>query len=479
MTIHYPFKTKPYAHQMTALELSWKKREYGLFMEMGVGKTKVIIDTAAMLYDAGKIQSLLIIAPKGVYRNWSDKEIPEHMPAHLDTRMAVWTSRLTVAKKAEINNLFQPNDDLNILIMNIDAVITKKGNKVLTTFLTCWSTLMVIDESTLIKSNSAKRTKATIKLAKMAAYRRILTGSPVTKSPLDVYSQCEFLNPNLLGFSSYYSFRNKFAVLQDMDYGGRNVKQVVGYKNTGELKEILSEFTYRVTKDECLDLPEKIFAKRGFELQKEQKKAYEDMRRMAIAFIEDSEATTTAVITQLLRLHQISCGFLPLDDGTTKFFDHNRLKELKSLLAETSGKVIIWANYRYDIKTIKEMLDEEYGVESTVTYFGDTSDDDRAIAVKCFQDVEHPVRFFLGNTQTGGYGITLTAANTVVYYSNNYDLEKRLQSEDRAHRIGQEDSVLYVDLVCENTVDEKIIQALRNKITLAQAITGDKWKEWI
>ena len=235
--MNYPFKTEPYTHQLAALELSWEKIEYAYFMEMGTGKSKVLIDNAAMLFDAGKMQGLVIIAPKGVYRNWSEKEIPTHLPDHIPTRIGVWSSRLTKDVKKQLNTLFEPNDELNILVMNIDAVITKKGNLLLDKFLNTRISMLAVDESTIIKSPSARRTKAMIKLSKFARYRRILTGSPVTKSPLDMFSQCDFLNPHLLGFSSYYSFRNRFAVLNDANYGGRNFKQVVGYKNTEQLHE--------------------------------------------------------------------------------------------------------------------------------------------------------------------------------------------------------------------------------------------------
>ena len=159
--------------------------------------------------------------------------------------------------------------------------------------------------------------------------------------------------------------------------------------------------------------------------------------------------------------------------------ENSRSNELMEALEEITGKVIIWANYRNDIFLLKQLLTKKYGEESLVTYFGDTKDDERVDSVSRFQNKDSAVRFFLGNTQTGGYGITLTEAQTVIYYSNNYDLEKRLQSEDRAHRIGQKNSVTYLDLVCKDTVDEKIIKALRNKISLAQAVTGDKWKQWI
>ena len=309
--MNYPFKTKPYTHQLVALDLSWDKIEYAYFMEMGTGKSKVLLDNAAMLFDAGKIQGLIIVAPKGVYRNWSSKEIPAHMPEHIPIRIGIWSSRLTKGVKAQLNKLFEPNDDLNILVINIDAVITKKGNLVIDKFLNTRISMLAVDESTIIKTPSAKRTKAMIKLSMFARYRRILTGSPVTKSPLDIFSQCDFLNPHLLGFSSYYSFRNKFAILNDAHFGGRNFKQVTGYKNTDELHDIIKEFSYRVTKEECLDLPDKIYMRREFEMTKPQSKIYKQMRQTAIAFLEEGEATTTTVLVQLLRLHQISCGFLP------------------------------------------------------------------------------------------------------------------------------------------------------------------------
>ena len=477
--MRYPFKTEPYAHQITALEKGWKSSAYGYFMEMGTGKSKVIVDTAAMLYDSGKIDGLLIIAPKGVYNNWYVKEIPEHLPKHLDHRIAIWRAGLTKKVRDSINTLFTISHSLDILIMNIDAIITKKGAMVAEKFLLGHGAMMIVDESTTIKNPGAQRTKQAIRLGRLAKYRRILTGAPVTTSPLDVYSQCEFLNPQFLGFSSYYGFRNRYAVLQDTHYGGRKFKQVVGYRNTEELSKVLNEFTYRVTKDECLDLTDKVFMRREFEMTKEQKKVYEEMRRMAIAFLEGEEVSATSVITQLLRLHQISCGFFPTDEGETRPLKNNRMVELLAALEEVEGKVIIWANYRHDIFALSELLKKHYGPESFVTYFGDTKDEDRQRAVATFQNPDSPVRFFLGNTQTGGYGITLTAASTVIYYSNNYDLEKRLQSEDRAHRIGQNNSVTYLDLVCKDTIDEKIIKALRNKISLANQITGDAWKDWI
>jgi len=484
----YVFKTEPYEHQVEALEQSWQKLEYALFMEMGTGKSKVVIDNAAMLFDAGNIEGLLIIAPKGVYRNWTKPggEIDIHMPDHIPLKVATW-GKLTVAKKDEINALFSEDaaSKLCIFVINIDQVMQvlgrkNEGIKAIKAFLNSRNVMTVIDESTTIKNPKAKRTKAAVKLGPLSRYRRVLTGSPVTKSPLDVYTQCEFLNPHLLGHSSYYGFRRRYAKLEPRNYGGRTFDQVTGFKNVEELQELLKDFSFRKTKAECLDLPEKIYMRREFDLTSEQRKAYKEMKEMALVILEEGEATTTSVIIQLLRLHQISCGFLSLDEEQgIKEFKNERLTQLMELLEEVDGKAIIWANYRYDIARLHGAIASEFGSESIVTYFGDTSDNDRVAAVDSFQDPGSSVRFFLGNTQTGGYGITLTEASTVIYFSNNYDLEKRLQSEDRAHRIGQNKAVTYVDLVCRDTVDEKIIDALRAKINIARAVTGDEWREWL
>ena len=346
---------------------------------------------------------------------------------------------------------------------------------------------MVVDESTTIKNPTAKRTKAILGLSKEVKYRRILTGSPVTKSPLDLYSQCAFLNEDLLGFSSYYTFRNRYAQMIERNFGGRRVQIVASYRRLDELAEILKPFSYRILKEDCLDLPPKVYMKREIELSDEQQKAYTTMKVMALAKVNGKLATAPHVLTQLMRLHQITCGHFKADDGTIQEFKNNRMSELLDLLEEMEGKVIIRANYVYDIenivKTISTALDENkkllYGPDSIVQYYGAVASKTRQENIEKFQDPKSKVRFFVGNPQTGGYGITLTAASNVIYYSNGYDLEKRLQSEDRAHRIGQKKSVTYVDIIARKTVDEKIVKALRKKINIASAIMGEELKDWI
>ena len=475
----YKFKTKPYGHQITALEKSWDKEEYGYFMEMGTGKSKVLVDNIAMLYDKGKINAALIIAPKGVYRNWFSGEIPNHLPRHIDHKTVIWTATTSKAKDKEYQQLFEIDYDLHILIMNVEAFSTKKGLEFATKFLNCHKTIMAIDESTTIKTPTAKRTKAILSLGKLAKYRRILTGSPVTKSPLDLYTQCNFLHEELLGFNSYYTFRNRYATMIDRNFGGRRVQIVGGYKRLDELSDSLKKFSYRVLKEHCLDLPEKVYIQREVELSDEQRQIYSTMKSAALAQLKGKMATAPHVLTQLMRLHQITCGHLKNDDDTITEIKNNRMSELLDVLDEVEGKVIIWANYVYDIKQIVKAISKKYGEDSIVQYYGAIPADVRQKNIEKFQDPKSDSRFFVGNPQTGGYGITLTAANNVIYYSNGYDLEKRLQSEDRAHRIGQKKSVTYVDFITPKTIDEKIVKALRKKMNIATEIMGEDLREWI
>ena len=263
------------------------------------------------------------------------------------------------------------------------------------------------------------------------------------------------------------------------NFGGRRVQLVHSYQRLDELADILKGFSYRVLKEDCLDLPDKIYIKREVELSKEQKDAYATMKSAALALLKGKMATAPHVLTQMMRLHQITCGHLRNDDGTITEIKNNRLKELVNLLEEVEGKVIIWANYVYDIENIVKVISDEFGEDSIVQYYGAIPAEQRQENIKKFQDPDSKARFFIGNPQTGGYGITLTCANTVVYYSNGYDLEKRLQSEDRAHRIGQHKTEKYVDLIAEKTVDEKIIKALRKKINIASEIMGDTVQDWI
>jgi SNF2 family DNA or RNA helicase len=431
-----------------------------------------------MLYDKGKIDGVLIVAPKGVVKTWYEQELPIHLPNHIKNMTILWQSNITKGQREKLNSLFKSDHDLHILIMNVEAFSTEKGKDFATKFLNSHRTLMVIDESTTIKNPTAKRTKNILALSEISRYRRIMTGSPVTKNPLDLYSQCEFLSPYLLDFTSYYAFRNRYAEMKTLHLRGRSIQIVDEFKNLGELSDQLKGFSYRVLKEDCLDLPEKNWTKRQITLTHDQRKIYEQMKETALAHLNGKVASTMIVLTQLMRLHQITCGHFTADDGTIQDIPNNRFKELLDVLSEMEGKAIIWAHYQHDVKNIIREVVKIYGEGSIVDFFGLTPQDERQDNIRKFQD-DPKCRFFVGTPATGGYGITLTAANTVIYYSNGYDLEKRLQSEDRAHRIGQKKSVTYVDIMAENTVDEKIVKSLRKKINIASEVMGEDLKSWI
>ena len=477
----YKFKTKPFEHQKDALKKCWNKKAFAIFAEMGTGKTKIALDNACILYNKGRIDRLLVVAPKGTYMNWVDQEIPVHVPDYIEKDVLAWKPNITEKYELQLKAIRNAeNFKLKIFVMNVESLSTKKGCYYAKLFLSGKS-MMIVDESTTIKNPQAKRTKNILELSKEAPYKRILTGSPVTQSPMDLWSQMDFLEPEILGQQSFYAFRTKYAVLITASAAGGTHKfqKIVKFKNLKELGKLVSPHSYRILKKDCLDLPDKIFTKRIIELSDEQKKAYSEMKTSAITILKGEAATAVNVLTQLIKLHQITCGHMKTDSGDIINLKNSRLDELMQILGETTGKAIIWANYIHDINTIESAIKKEFGLDSYCTYYGATKQEDRQACINKFQDETNPVRFFIGNTQTGGYGITLTQASTVIYYSNNYDLEKRIQSEDRAHRIGQKNPVLYVDLVAKETVDEKIIQALRNKVNIASEINGEELASWI
>ena len=476
--MNYKFKMKPYAHQLTALEKSWNRDNFAYFMEMGTGKTKVLIDNLAMLYEKGRVDGALIVAPKGVVGTWYNQELPNHLPEHIENVTVLWQANINKKQQDKLDQLFKTGHELHVIIMNVEAFSTDKGRLFAAKFLRSHKSMIAIDESTTIKNPKAKRTKNILSLSSLAKYKRIMTGSPVTKNPLDLYSQCEFLDPRLLDFASYYSFRNRYAEMKTMHVSGRSIQVVHKFRHLDELSDTLKPFSYRVLKQDCLDLPDKVYIKRNISLSKEQRQVYDQMKKEAVAILNGKQVNSVTVLSQLMRLHQITCGHFTANDGSTQEIKNNRIQELLDVLEEVEGKAIIWAHYQHDVKNIKKHIQKEHGPGSVVDYYGLTPQDQRQKNIKKFQ-ANNGVRFLIGTPQTGGYGITLTEANTVIYYSNGYDLEKRMQSEDRAHRIGQKKTVTYVDLIAEDTVDEKIVKSLRKKINIASEVMGEELRAWI
>jgi SNF2 family DNA or RNA helicase len=471
----YPYKTNPYEHQRNALNQSAEKTQWAYFMEMGTGKTKVTIDNMAYLFLQRKIMAALVIAPKSVYTNW-ESEIEIHMPDVIRYKTYKWN----IDKPKDYHELSKLRD-LKIFLINVEALSTKRGFDACVDYLRENKlNFVVLDESTTIKNRSAKRTKNILALQRLSHMRRILTGSPITKSPLDLYTQCQFLSPELLGFSSYLAFRNRYAEMTDIPVGsGRFISVPKYYKRLEELEQKLKQFATRIRKDQCLDLKPKVRQKRYIELEGESKKIYEKLRTNALAIVEDSTISFSNKLTEIIKLHQVCNGFTKNDDGEILTLHKSKINALDEILEETDGKVIVWANYLYNIHEIIKFLEAKYGKESVVSIYGDINVQKRKEAVDRIQ-TDSKTRFLVGNPTTGGFGLTLTAVNTVIYYSNNYNLEVRMQSEDRAHRMGQKGTVVYIDIVAKNTIDEAIMKSLTSKGQIAAKTLGEEnLRSWL
>lgn len=471
---YYPFVKKPFSHQLSYLREHAEDEYHALFWEMGSGKSKGTIDNAAYLYDLGEIDALLIIALNGVHSNWPNVELPAHMPPHIEYNAFNWGgNRSTKAWKERWENLLA-YPDFKILCINVEALSHPSGYDACIEFIrSCESVMGVVDESTTIKSHKSRRTKAVLKLSPLLKYRRILTGTPITESPFNAFSQAQFLKPGLLGYTNFFSFSHRYAEYRTRMLGPRQFQEVVRYKNLEELKGKLEQFSTFVAKADCLDLPPKLYTVREVPLSKQQQKLYKDMRELYMAELNDITIEVDNPLGKLQKLHQIICGHMI--DGVSEqtiTFDDTRMTALMDTIEECTGKVIIFAHFVHSIHRIMEQLAAEYGHDSCVHYYGGTSADDRARAIRDFQDPDSPVRFFVANQQTAGYGLTLTQARTVIYFSNSYSLEQRLQSEDRPHRPGQNHPVNIVDLIAPDTVDAKLRNALIDKVDVAQTVTG-------
>ena len=482
------FLKEPFLHQLKAKRICHDTNinNFAYLMEMGTGKTITAIMDLMSLHHYQGVDNCVIFAPKSVYRNWY-KEITEFVNFE-KTKYCISTWDPTLkdpVTKGNLTLLLKRLDHipLNVFLMNIEALSSSKGVKFLEKYLSVQDknkTMMIIDESTTIKTHNAKRTKNLLKLSKDINYKRILTGTPITKSPLDIYTQFAFLDPKILGQTNYYAFRARYAkIVNRPTSGGRHFPLITGYQRLDELEEKIYSHAFRVKKEECTDLPEKIYMKRFIPMSEKQLVAYESLRRNAMFIFNDKTTTSVNRLSQIVKLHQVCCGFTINDNGEIHDVPNKRYDELLNVLEEVDGKVIIWANYRHNIETITQKLKEKYGDTKAAAFYGDTENQVRMDLVQNFQNEGHDLTYLVANPKTGGYGITLTASHTVVYFSNNYDLEIRLQSEDRAHRIGQKNKVTYVDFVCQGTVDEKILTALKNKVDIASQVMGDELKSWI
>jgi len=504
----YAYKTLPRDHQWTALQRSWEEEAFALLMEQGTGKTKVILDNAALLYNLGRINALVVFAPNGVHRNWIRKELAAHLPDYIPVRTAWWASSPNKAEKQAMEALWKPGPELKVFCLNMECLALDRAVKEVEKFLRATNAMLVIDESQRIKSIQAMMTKNALKLRKLAKYRRILTGTFIANSPLDAFSQLMFLDPSILPTQSFTAFRARYAEIMSQDHpmikaiarkAGKAYEPVMVatdengkpiYKNLEELRRIVQAISFRVLKKDCLDLPPKVHTRHPVEMDAEQKKWYKKLVERVKLGVQSADDFVKPInkVNVVMYAQQILCGIIPapLDEHGQKFIydDPRKNPRVKAVLEEIDGsdekeQHLIWCRFTHDITTLVTALELKYGQGCALPFYGDVNDDDRMVAEDRFQRGE--VRFLVLNSAAGGTGYTFTAASQSHYYSNSFKLIDRLQSEDRNHRDGSQhhDAIRYVDYEVEGSVDTKILQAFLDKKDVADAVTGDELTDWI
>lgn len=489
----YEEKTKSYEHQLRARDKARGRDGFAYLMEMGTGKTKCAIDELSEDFQNGDVEQALILAPNGVYSNWALREIPTHMPDDVrdETFVHLWDGGGTKRERDTISDMMRETDANCILNMNLEAIgSSDKAWTLANDFVKRRPTAIIVDESTRIKNPDTILTKSLMRFAGNSAKRRILTGYPNPNSPMDLFSQMDFAVPGSLG-TNYYSFRHKYAVTKEMVIGmktlrdGRVVpnktKIIVAYQNQGELARRLERHSFRALKKDCLDLPpENYHPPRKVEMTNEQWRAYREMVDVCTTELAGSKyVTATLIITQLLRLHQIVCGFVTTDDREEVPIKNKRLKAMEEHVEEWCGRPgIVWCNYQFNVREVTQKLGEMFGPKKVVGYHGGLSQRECDINLDRFQK-HGDADYIVATPAKGGFGVTMTRAADDLFYSNTENLEHRLQSEARTHRSGQKNPVNHGDLVCEGTVDWKIMNSLREKIDLATVVLGDGYQRWV
>lgn len=480
----YRYKTKPFPHQGKAFRETANLAAYGLLWEQGVGKTKPLIDTISYLYEHGKIRGAVIVAPNGVHRNWMTDEIPAHMPDSVrqHVKFLLWESKKVANKSFERDmKAIMRHDGLGIVLVCYEATIRPKAKSFLKKFLDSRPCAMILDESHKIKDPDSKVKTTTTALGGHAQYRRIATGTPIEK-PFDIYSQLRFLDPQFWkkrGFDTYTAFKEHFGIFATRSFGGREFEQLVGHKNLPELASYLKDITWRLTKEEAgLDLPPKVYTRRYVEMTDEQWRVYNELKdKFATTLASGDDLVAVPAMTRMLRLQQIVCGYVACEaEQPVQAINPNGKNPrmdvaVDDILLEYTGQTIVFSRFTKDIDDLCRRLGK-----SAVRYDGKVGDDDRALAKQRFQagDVQH---FVMSNA--GSTGLTLVGASMFMHYSNDFKLIDRLQREDRCHRIGQTKSVEYLDLVCENTLDEYIVGALVKKRDIVDMVTEDETRPWL
>lgn len=470
----YPFKIEPRGYQRKALDHAWGKPAFAFYMDMGTGKTKTSLDLFTAYFLEGRVDRVLVVTKYSTRLNWK-AEIGIHVPVVTDVCV------LDTSKPRAFDAWNgEPSDALRFLIVGTESLAAGSAITYAQKFVDSSTRVgMIVDEAHMIKNHSAVRAKACVKLGHSANYKIAMTGTPVANGPMDVFMQFEYLDPNIIGIGDFYSFRNRYAIM-----GGFEGKQIVGYQNMEELIELLNPFVYQVRKSEVLtELPPKVYETRTVQLNEHQKRLYREIAKRDQATLGDRNITVSSVLERMLRLQEIAGGVCAWertpDQWNSAKFEHRRIEgknpkveELLAIADEIDCSTIVWCRFLEEIAMVAEALREKFGADSVVEIHGGVSEEDRECNVKeLFQTGR--ARFLVGNVATGGVGLNMTRAELVVYFSNSFSFTDREQSEDRAHRIGQSKSVTYIDIVAENTVDEIVMKALREKKDVSEFVRAN------
>lgn len=495
-------KTTPKKHQREDFENSKDKEAWAHFHEVGCGKTLSALLQAVYLYKGGEIDAMLVVAPPNVHENWITDEMPKHMPDDVPWTGHVYHAGKAKSKKAQQEWRRMFDEPFPVLVITYQAMRTTRGKNdgpkiwvgkdLVKRFLKKRKCFYVGDESHRFKTPGAKITKIIVSSGKHAKHKRILSGTSVTNSPFDVYSQVKFLDPTFWprhDFGSYQSFKTTFGVFKEVTFFQKKTgqekafQQLIYYRNLDYLCKILKEISDRHLTSEVLDLPERTFTRRYFEPSAEQKRMYKDLAKDFYTFIEESDEmiTTQLAITRMVRFQQLLSGFLvrDIEEGGGKILlrDNPRLDCLLDILENevpAPKKVIIWCRFRFDIDCVMGKLGE-----AAVRFDGAVNTDDRLANRRRFES-DPDCRFFVSNPAAGGTGLTLNSARTVIYYTNSFNLEHWLQSLGRNYRVGQMGTVLVMNILARGLpFDGNLLTRLRSKHKMLSKVMGDELVTWI
>jgi len=453
------FSGTPYEHQRRVVTQRWRERFWGFLFEPGTGKSYTVIMNFANLYLAGECDAVLYFAKKGEYANFPQYQIPEHMPANVAYKCWTYTGYATSRHVTTIKEALAPRPELRILCMNYESIRSGKGFEIAKAFLrTTRKAMIVADESTAIKDHRSAQYKAMQQLRPYARYARIMTGTLITRTPVDIFNQSRFLDKYAMGFSGLTAFRTEFEAKETVFLGQRRFEKLAGIQNSEELRRRLRTFADVIRKEDCLDLPEKVYKRHVVPITKEQAQLYAEFVNFAIAEIDGEIVEAVNALSVMSKLHQIVCGQIRMPDGSYRRIKSYRPEYTSDLIGEILSqepKVVLWSHFRETTAALHEHLVKlGYGV---IYMQAGLKTEERVQLIDRYK-TEPGSQVFLANPASSGFGITLTEARSTIYFSNSDNFEHRLQSEDRTHRIGQKLSCLYYDMHSPGTVEDAILQ---------------------